>query len=116
MTIINFITIDKNFYLLNKANKEILEQNATKQSVLAINAYISDIAYDILRRIVKRQMNLSANETLLSKFIERADICTEEEIHFIENMLLDIETELIKDTNTSIQNVLEKRKFNPQLN
>jgi hypothetical protein len=59
ITIIEFISIDKNFYQLNNSNKNLLEQNANKKSILAFNGYVSDIAYDIIKKIIRRKMNLS---------------------------------------------------------
>lgn len=120
ITAISFLAIDRSLYLLNKSNKVILEQNASKKAILVFNAYVSDISYDILKRIVRSKMQLSDNETLLSKFIEKADICSEEEIELIDNMLLELETEMINDSNINLEQALEKismnKDFNAQLN
>lgn len=120
ITAISFLAIDRSLYLLNKSNKVILEQNASKKLTLVLNAYVSDISYDILKRIARRKMQLSDNETLLSKFISKADICSEEEIEHIDNMLLELETEMKEDTNVSLEQALKKisinKDFNPQLN
>jgi len=120
LTAISFLAIDRSLYLLNKSNKVILEQNATKKLTLVLNAYVSDISYATLKRIARHKMQLSDNETLLSKFIEKADICSEEEIEHIDYMLQELETEMKDTSNVSLEKALKKisinKNFNAQLN
>ena len=111
-TAISFIAIDRAFYLLNKSNKSALEQNATKKAILIFNGYVSDTSYSILNRIVRKQLQLADNETLLSKFIEKADMCSNEEIEHIDNMLLELETDMIKDSNINLEQALHKITMN----
>ena len=91
---------------MNKSNKAALEQNATKKAILIFNGYVSDTSYSILKRIVRKQLQLADNETLLSKFIEKADMCSNEEIEHIDNMLLELETDMIKDSNINLEQAL----------
>ena len=118
ITAISFLAIDRSIYLLNKSNKDILEQNASKKALLVFNAYVSDKSYDILKRIVRKQMQLKDSETLLSKFISKADICSEEEIEHIDNMLLELETSVQSETNlqAALNKITENKNFNAQLN
>jgi hypothetical protein len=66
-------------------------------------------------------MQFADNETLLSKFIQKADICCEEQIEVIDNILLEVEKSIsddMKDTSleNAIRNITNNKNFDAQLN
>jgi hypothetical protein len=75
ITVIQFLKIDRAIAANNMKNKDVLEQNASDMKIFVINAYISDASYATLKRIIRKQMHIAEHETLLSKFIQKADIC-----------------------------------------
>ena len=121
ITVIQFLKIDKSIAQMNMKNKDVLEQNASDKKIFFINAYISDISYATLKRIVRKQMQFADNETLLSKFIEKADICSDDEIEMIDNILLEVEKSISDDNNdtsleNAIRNITNNKNFDAQLN
>ena len=121
ITVIQFLKIDKSIAANNMKNKDVLEQNASDKKIFVINAYISDASYQTLKRIVRKQMRFADNETLLSKFIQKADMCCEEQIEVIDNILLEVEksiSDYMKDTSLekAIQKITNNKNFDAQLN
>jgi hypothetical protein len=121
ITVIQFLKIDKSIAQMNMKNKDVLEQNASDKKIFFINAYISDISYATLKRIVRKQMQFTDNETLLSKFIQKADICSDDEIEMIDNILLEVEKSISDDNNdtsleNAIRNITNNKNFDAQLN
>jgi hypothetical protein len=121
ITVIQFLKIEKSIAQMNMKNKDVLEQNASDTKIFVINAYISDASYATLKRIVRKQMHIAEHETLLSKFIQKADMCCEEQIEVIDNILLEVEKSIsddIKDTSLekAIRNITNNKNFNAQLN
>ena len=121
ITAIIFLKIDKAIAKLNMKNHDVLEQNASDKKIFFINAYISDISYATLKRIVRKQMQFTDNETLLSKFIQKADICSDDEIEMIDNILLEVEKSISDDNNDTsledaIRNITNNKNFDAQLN
>ena len=121
ITVIQFLKIDKSIAQMNMKNKDVLEQNASDSKIFVINAYISDASYATLKRIVRKQMQFADNETLLSKFIQKADMCCEEQIEVIDNILLEVEKSIsddMKDTSleNAIRNITNNKNFDAQLN
>jgi hypothetical protein len=121
ITAIIFLKIDKAIAKLNMKNHDVLEQNASDKKIFVINAYISDASYKTLKRIVRKQMQFADNETLLSKFIQKADICSDDEIEMIDNILLEVEKSISDDNNDTsledaIRNITNNKNFDAQLN
>lgn len=121
LTAIVFLKIDKSIAQLNMKNKDVLEQNAIDRKIICINAYISEKSYATLKRIVRKQMCIAEHETLLSKFIQKADMCCEQHTADVDNMLLEVEKSICDDTtNTSLENAIKNitnnKNFNASLN
>jgi len=121
ITVIQFLKIDKSIAANNMKNKDVLEQNALDTKIFVINAYISEKSYATLKRIVRKQMRIAEHETLLSKFIEKAHMCSDEQIEIIDDILLEVEKSIsddVKDTSleNAIRNITNNKNFNAQLN
>jgi hypothetical protein len=120
ITVIQFLKIDRAIAANNMKNKDVLEQNASDMKIFVINAYISDASYATLKRIIRKQMHIAEHETLLSKFIQKADICSDEQIEVIDNILLEVEKSISDDIkDTSLENAIRKitnKNFDAQLN
>jgi len=111
ITRILFLVIDRNFYLLNKSNKDILEKNASSISTLDTNAYISEKSFASLKSIVRSKLKIKENETLITKFISKADICSAERIKYIDNMLAELEADIQTDSNAKLEQTLKKMNY-----
>jgi len=121
ITAIVFLKINKDIARMNMKNKDVLEQNALDEKIFVLNAYISEKSYATLKRIVRKQMRIAEHETLLSKFILKADICSDEQIEMIDDVLLEVEKSISDDTKdtsleNAIRNITNNKNFNAQLN
>ena len=121
ITVIQFLKIDKAIAANNMKNKDVLKENALDTKIFVINAYISEKSYATLKRIVRKQMCITDNETLLSRFIERADMCSDEQNEIIDDILLEVEKSIsndVKDTSleNAIRNITNHKNFNASLN
>ena len=116
--IIEYLVIEKSIAKLNMKNKEVLMTNASSINMVILPYTLSQNAYDTLTRIMRNVFQLSENETLLKKIVQRDDNILPD--HF-DDMWLDIEKQInadLKNGKLPIGIDIKKiiKDINPQLN
>ena len=90
MYTLQYLVINRNFYLMNKGNKEVLQQNARGVVVMVTPHYVSEKADDLLGAIVKKVSSIKPDETTLRKVLANEPLnipLSNETIEGIENKL-----------------------------
>ena len=90
MYALQYLVINKNFYLLNKGNKQILQANARAMVIMVTPLFVSEKADTIIGAIVKKVSGMKPDETTLRKVLEYnapENTLPDEAIEALENKL-----------------------------